>query len=1702
MKQKRVVAIVVSLFFLVPSLAEVARADTMQSGHSSLPDLTELLSIDMNEPFGGGGLFPGAVGNNTTDNNIYTIHGTFDPLEGELPFPEELKYNESNGYSIIQFIERARTSWVSSLESLGAEFFGYLPMNAYVAFLSEEIEDDPPEYVRWIGMYHPAYKLPPSIVDTVLDPTNDSMDITVETFGNNSEVVSFIEEHNGTVLNSTDEYVFAELNETELKALAFLESVRWVEENLEETILNDVATGIIGAPTVWGFPYWLNGRTQTIGILDSGLDTGVDNPGVPDIHLDFDDRVTFQNYFGSSPDDVNGHGTHVTGSAAGDGTRSVGQTLKGVAPMADIYFQAAGDDEGTGIIHIGGLTYAQIFNDAYNNNVRVHSDSWGSPGGYNTNSQQIDNYLWNNRDMVVVFAAGNAGVDADSDGVVDMFSISSQAQAKNIIAVGATENDRNMLQVDSDIDGQVDEDLRGDMNGDDWPGIQGVDDDADTGLDFRDIEVREALEVVADVDTDWDANNVEDLLAFGWHDNANDGANNDWDFYCDVNLNGQLDWAVDEKFMDEDFSGTLTAGDMWIYDNDNLYQPQSLDCLPGAPLIALIDEDAWDNQGLLGRMEFYFVGFDHDEDGIVPWAELNTAQDLTRNYNDPQVFPVMTAIVNRIYGFLYQANDDDEDGLMNEDLIDTYGGHNPGSFPVDPLFSDPQGNNQPEGMAAFSSRGPANDGRIKPDLVAPGTWILSTKTSIARNPQEPWFRNNPYKALYNDYYAYSMGTSMATPFVSGSALLVREYYIEERGITPQMGVTPSSALIKATLVNGAYDIAGQYGESGPIPNGNEGWGRVDLPNSVLMPFHDPRQLLFVEETTGLQRLPPPNPIDMKMYILTLNEETYPLKITLSWTDPPGNPTAAIQLVNNLDLRVITPDDRVYLGNVFSEGESVPGGDADVLNNIENVFISNPIAGEYIIMVEGQNIDVNFSPQPFALVVTCGDAELDDPAPSFVPPDIYYFHINDDDTYTAYQQDNRLDFHTDQGDGSLEEMRFSETPNEMWVVDPDFVEVKSTDGSGWGTEFSHVWDPLGGGFYPANCDYYDVDCTWTLDYPGFHRLEPYYAHVQVGSGDSLKTEDEYAERQTYGSGTSLLNFWGEEYFGEYILYTIDSDDTTEDYGMHVTKLKGYFGYPRDSYEWWKIETDEAASSMRLHFNELDVYDGDVIQIRDWLGRLVESITDVQGVTDYLSQVVLGHIAYVGFDTNDDFLTGEGFTIDYIEYWGRSWSPWEPYDQSSSKPWTFSSSVEEQKTVCMQVKDSNSLIDEECDDIILDYWSAEINLSEGIILEGENTIPRIATWTTAGGVDRIFVVWQNYQTEYWPYYTIWFTASLDGGETWRDPVCVSMDTFFMGEAYVPAIDVGPLPYGNGQYVHVVFAGFNVGQVLPDIYYRRMDTNSFGWTNIYQLTTDPFSDHLPDIAVIDSNVYVAWATARFYSGGMFEGWEIMKVENHNYGIGPWDPEDRVTNSLEDSYYSRIAVDKKSGVYYLHITWEDSRDGGYSIYYALYKDAVYQYELKVNQGPTQPSWACYPTIDAARGKGYFMIVWVEARTSGYQIFYRINIDGEAGGWRLDSALTPPPGTSRSMFNAVSSISISDEAVRVAWEDSREGPWEIFSAKMEDYELETEPWEYYGRVTNHELGGESAEPAVSATDSYLHLVYRETIAGESHIKYKRDVEF
>jgi len=274
----------------------------------------------------------------------------------------------------------------------------------------------------------------------------------------------------------------------------------------------------------------------------------------------------------------------------------------------------------------------------------------------------------------------------------------------------------------------------------------------------------------------------------------------------------------------------------------------------------------------------------------------------------------------------------------------------------------------PENIAYFSSRGPTDDGRIKPDVTAPGRYIHSAQRGTVSG------------------YTDMQGTSMATPQVSGSAALVRQYFRDgyyPTG-TPVSGdaFNPSGALVKAVLINGAEEMTGtrsDWNNEGVYPNNAQGWGRINVDRSLYF-SGDSRTLTVWDDPASLSTG------QSWSDTVTLSDGARDLRFTLAWTDYYASSGASIALVNDLDLEVTAPDGTVFKGNNFqgiNPGYSVDGGSYDDRNTVEGVhllpgysYVGELPTGTYTVRVIGSNV-ARYT-QNFAVAVSSGPYEAPPP----------------------------------------------------------------------------------------------------------------------------------------------------------------------------------------------------------------------------------------------------------------------------------------------------------------------------------------------------------------------------------------------------------------------------------------------------------------------------------------------------------------------------------------------------------------------------------------------------------------------------------------------------------------------------------------------------------------------------------------------------
>ncbi len=306
-------------------------------------------------------------------------------------------------------------------------------------------------------------------------------------------------------------------------------------------------------------------------------------------------------------------------------------------------------------------------------------------------------------------------------------------------------------------------------------------------------------------------------------------------------------------------------------------------------------------------------------------------------------------------------------------------------------------------VAAFSSRGNVGVGiegacgRVKPDVVAPGTFVVSARSAQWDKAAYygPASTNSNYFVVLSNlnetlgpFYRYESGSSLSAAAVSGVLALMQEFF-------QGFGRTNSPALMKALLINGARPLGDSGGFQAAGVTNSAGWGLINLTNTLPPDLSNsfvqaaaPMQVFDQDPAgalaTGQSRT--------RFVSLSAAAASQPLRVTLVWTDPPGNPAARLKLVNNLDLIVTNLDTgEVFLGNDIPAGGSVNqvwdtnlAPNSDTVNNVENVYLSPVPATHYSVTVLARAVNVNAVStrvndvvQDYALVISSGDGQVAD-----------------------------------------------------------------------------------------------------------------------------------------------------------------------------------------------------------------------------------------------------------------------------------------------------------------------------------------------------------------------------------------------------------------------------------------------------------------------------------------------------------------------------------------------------------------------------------------------------------------------------------------------------------------------------------------------------------------------------------------------------
>lgn len=269
-------------------------------------------------------------------------------------------------------------------------------------------------------------------------------------------------------------------------------------------------------------------------------------------------------------------------------------------------------------------------------------------------------------------------------------------------------------------------------------------------------------------------------------------------------------------------------------------------------------------------------------------------------------------------------------------------------------------------LASFSGNGPSIDGRIKPDIVAPGYSIYSAKAK------------NENSEAYSCDVTVKMGTSMATPVAAGNAALIREYFSKplfwsslcnpaykacRNGSQVISGVMLKALVLQSGLAVTAYDgsSAGRGVIASHVPDVLQGYGRMDLSNILPVQRYDSSWSLYIDEQ-ALQSL------TEKVYNIKITDSSHPLKLTLSWFDPPNDIFASKLLLHDLDLLLESPSGAIFHSNLPLRSSPAYGEHRDEMNNNEQITILTPAVGTWKAYVQAKLLTEADS-QSYALVIT-------------------------------------------------------------------------------------------------------------------------------------------------------------------------------------------------------------------------------------------------------------------------------------------------------------------------------------------------------------------------------------------------------------------------------------------------------------------------------------------------------------------------------------------------------------------------------------------------------------------------------------------------------------------------------------------------------------------------------------------------------------
>ena len=882
-----------------------------------------------------------------------------------LKIPAHLRAAGDPGAFIVQARGVIGANFRAALAAAGGQIVSYIPNNAYLVQMDAAgagaLAGNP--LVQAVLPYDPYYKVQSSLLGLAVNqsPLPDNTYLTLGLFSGNAAATATQIQKLGGEIVGTDRSPFGPVLHVQPPAnwiaLAQLPGVQIVEPAHRRVSANDLSRQALGVATT------SVAQTNYLNLTGSNVLVEVNDTGIDTNQPDLTGRV-FVDAPGSGYD-LDGHGTFVAGQIAGSGFESLTVTnaegsvmpgtnlqFRGMAPAAHL-FSVGGvsggnaDEAILGRQGVGGqddnlftvgqtnffIPGATIYELGQSNtivpfyvqypdwylqeapavtNALISNNSWVNEGdnqydlaaaSYDAAVRDALPEVTGPQPVLFVFAAGNGG-DSQGNGSSTPDTIASPATAKNVITVGALEQERDITNTylpfgsTNPVEPWYDQtDSRTEVADFSSCGNVGIGTEGAYGR-FKPDVVAPGTFVISTRSTTWDTTT----------------------YYNPTNVYHQYYSALNNNQGPD----TVDAGSTNYYDlNEFLFTAQS-------NVISITIQI------------------------------LNTVPNVTN-------MPIYVSVTN---------NSPD---VGNNDLSS---GNNLLTI-TDPAYLTQIFTNN--GDFYFSVGNPTN---------VPVTYDVLV-TLVTTNDMGNYFMvlSNLNDSL-GPWYRYESGTSMAAADVSGVLALMQDYF------TNTLHTVPSPALLKAMLINGARPT-GFYNLQVNNTINYEGWGLVNLPNSVPATLTNVitaanNSVFFVDQN-------PTNALatgDTRTYTISVPPATQalPLRITLAWTDPPGNPAAALKLVNNLSLIVTNTDNAtnlaVYFGNdIETDGfynnvqSATNPAVLDNINNVQNVFLPKNSGTNFTIVVSATAVNVNavttqtndasgnYAPnitQDFALVISSGD----------------------------------------------------------------------------------------------------------------------------------------------------------------------------------------------------------------------------------------------------------------------------------------------------------------------------------------------------------------------------------------------------------------------------------------------------------------------------------------------------------------------------------------------------------------------------------------------------------------------------------------------------------------------------------------------------------------------------------------------------------